>query len=133
MSIMNLKFHPRANGRLQLAVALFLGATLHLPAAPAETPPPAPVALNEEQQAAFVILDAMLDRFEQLLGRVGDARVKTDTTAVLESLKVRRDALRADFDSGRHEELRLDVNTEAQRIAIWLAPLRTPPRPVRAQ
>ena len=32
------------------------------------------------------------------------------------------------FDSGKYDELRFELNSEYQRVAMWLAPLRTPPR-----
>ena len=89
---------------------------------------PAPAELTAEQKAAMATLDALLVRFDDLLAKVEDVRVRTDTAAVLDGLKKQRDELRQKFDPGRYDELKLDVNTESQRVALWLRPLRTPPR-----
>jgi hypothetical protein len=91
--------------------------------------PETPAALTAEQKTALASLDALIVRFDGLLARVDDPKVRTDTQAVLDRLKAQRKALDEKYDQSRYEELRLDVNTESQRVAIWLAPLRTPPRP----
>jgi hypothetical protein len=115
--------------RISLAVLSLLAALAGGVARAAEPASTAPTELTAEQKTALVSLDALLARFDQLLAKVGDAKVRADTQAVLDGHKARRTALNEKFDQGRYEELRLDVNTEAQRVALWLAPLRTPPPP----
>jgi hypothetical protein len=117
--------------RLTRLLALCLGLCV-VPAGfagePGAASPPAEAALTPEQNAALAMLDKFLARFDALLAKVQDAKVRTDTQVVLDGLKARRKALGEKFDQGRYDELRLDVNTESQRVAMWLAPLRTPPR-----
>lgn len=83
-------------------------------------------AENAAPTAALEAVDRALTRFEAMLARDDHAAHRAATQAVCEDLKKRRDALRAAFDAGKCEELRVDLNLEYQRLAAWMAPPRLP-------
>ena len=88
---------------------------------------PAAATLTADQKAALDVLDGVIARFDALLERDDDARHKAATKARLDEFKERRNALRKDYDQGRYDELRVDLNLEYQRLASWMAPPKTPP------
>ena len=89
--------------------------------------------VSAERKASLDILDGVLARFAALLAKDDDAAHKAATQAKLDEFKARRDALRQDFDQGRYDELRVDLNLEYQRLASWMAPPKTPPPRAAAQ
>jgi hypothetical protein len=104
------------------AVALIL---LALVAQAAESPATAPTSAPSyaaEQKSALDVLDGAMARFEALLERDDDALHKAATQAVFEGFKQRRAALRQNFDQGKYDELRVDLNLEYQRLASWIRP-----------
>jgi hypothetical protein len=100
--------------------------------AAAETAPPAAAAAPEftdEQKVQLRAVDQDIERFEALLAQDDDAKHAAEVREQIDAFKVRRDAMRkVAFDSGKYDELRFELNSEYQRLALWLAPLRTPPR-----
>ncbi|MGH7944424.1 MAG: hypothetical protein ACREH8_02120 [Opitutaceae bacterium] len=105
------------------------------PAQSAETATAPPTAttntsrLSAEQKAAVDSLDVMLAGFDALFAKITDVDLKAATKLFLDGVKERRDALRKNFDQNFYNDLRLDIYHEYQRTALWLQPLRTPPRP----
>jgi len=82
---------------------------------------------SSEQATALAVLDNVIARFDGLLAKDDDARHQAATTTKLDEFKERRDALRAEFDQTRYDELRIDLNLEFQRLASWMAPPRLAP------
>ncbi len=94
-----------------LALAMAVGS-----AQAAETP-----ALTEEQRARFREIDRELARFDTVLNSVTDIQVRGGSKQVLDFLKKRVFALRANYDQTRYDELRYDLNAEYQRLARWIS------------
>ena len=117
----------RALAGLLPAVVLLIVLPVSQAAEDAAAAPAESRELTPEEKARVAYIDGLLVRFEGLLEEIDDAKVREDTRVVLNGLKAQCDALRRNFDLGRYEALRLDANTESQRIAMWLAPPETPP------
>lgn len=83
--------------------------------------------ISAEQKASLDLLDGVIARFGTLLAKDDDAAHQAATQAKLDEFKARRDALHQDYDQGRYDELRVDLNLEYQRLASWMAPPKTPP------
>lgn len=79
-----------------------------------------------QQAAALETVDRVLTRFAALVARDDDATHRAAAEATFGELKARRDALRANYDAGKYDELRVDLNLEYQRMSAWAAPARTP-------
>jgi hypothetical protein len=77
--------------------------------------------------AEMAVVDADLARFERLLKQYDDPKYKEYTTEIFGVLKERVEGLRKNFDQLKADDLRFDINTQAQRLARALAPLDTPP------
>ena len=102
----------------------FLGAALvlsPLPIVAAEKAPEVDPALAE-----MAVVDADLARFERLLKEYNDPRDKGYVGEIFGVLKERVEGLRQGFDQLKADDLRFDINTQAQRLARVLAPLDTP-------
>jgi hypothetical protein len=104
----------------------------------ADPAPAAPAAavtapeFTEEQKTQLKALDGDLSRFEAMLAKDDDAKHAAIVKGHLDGFKSRRDAMyAAPFDSGKYDELRFELNAEYQRLAMWLAPPKTPPRPAK--
>jgi hypothetical protein len=103
------------------------------PAAATETAKPAapaaPPEFTDEQKQQLKNVDADIQRFEALVAKVDDAKYAAEVKEQIDGFKKRRDTMHTvAFDSGKYDELRFELNSEYQRVAMWLAPLRTPPR-----
>jgi Skp family chaperone for outer membrane proteins len=105
-----------------------------LPVAVSAAEPAAPkaesaIAHTPEQKAALEALDAELVRFDGRLAQVAEPGYREEVAAALKKFKQRRDALRqAEFDQGKYDELRFEINVEYQRVMMWLRPPPTPAR-----
>jgi hypothetical protein len=78
--------------------------------------------------AEMAVVDADLARFERFLKQYDDPKYKDYTVEIFGVLKERVETLRKNFDQLKADDLRFDINTQAQRLARALAPLDTPPR-----
>lgn len=102
----------------------FLGAAILLSALPivaAEKAPEVDPAIAE-----MAVVDADLARFERLLKQYDNPRDKGYVGEIFGVLKERVEGLRQSFDQLKADDLRFDINTQAQRLARNLAPLDTP-------
>jgi hypothetical protein len=92
---------------------------------------PSVVAAEKEVDpsiAEFAALDHDLGRFERLIKQYDDPKYKGYIDEIFKVLKDRVDALhKAGFDQLKIDDLRFDINTQAQRLALEMAPLVTPP------
>lgn len=95
-------------------------------AAPAAEGPAGSVDPHAEE---FKVLEMDLVRFETLFHQYNNLLLKPSILSHLQTLKDRVEALRGAFDRSKFDELRSDINLQAQRLALAMAPLRTPPRP----
>jgi hypothetical protein len=77
--------------------------------------------------AEMAAVDADLARFERFLNQYDDPKYKAYTIEIFGVLKERVETLRKNFDQLKADDLRFDINTQAQRLARALAPLDTPP------
>jgi hypothetical protein len=77
--------------------------------------------------AEMAAVDADLARFERFLKQYDDPKYKEYTIEIFGVLKDRVEVLRKNFDQLKADDLRFDINTQAQRLARALAPLDTPP------
>jgi hypothetical protein len=85
------------------------------------------IIYTPEQKAALEALDAELVRFDSRLAQVADPRYREEVATALKKFKQRRDALRqVEFDQGKYDELRFEINVEYQRVMMWLRPPPTP-------
>ncbi|MSU65098.1 MAG: hypothetical protein EXS38_03110 [Opitutus sp.] len=83
---------------------------------------------TDEQKVLLKALDAELARFDAMLDQDTDVQHKATVKAFLDGFKDRRDAMKkVNFDQGKYDEIRFDINVEYQRLAMWLAPSLTPP------
>jgi uncharacterized small protein (DUF1192 family) len=89
--------------------------------AAAENPPEVDPAIAE-----MAAVDADLARFERFLKQYDNPRDMAYVGEIFEVLKSRVEAVRADFDQLKADDLRFDINTQAQRLARAMAPLDTP-------
>jgi hypothetical protein len=87
---------------------------------------------SADQRAALDSLDLLLAGCDALLAKVTDVDHRAVTRVFLDSAKKRRDALAKAFEQDAYRDLRLDVNFEYQRLAVWLAPPRSPLRAEKA-
>ncbi|MSU66385.1 MAG: hypothetical protein EXS38_09860 [Opitutus sp.] len=76
--------------------------------------------------AEMVVVDADLARFERLLKHYDNPRDQGYVGEIFGVLKERVEVLRKDFDQLKADDLRFDINTQAQRLALAMAPLVTP-------
>jgi septal ring factor EnvC (AmiA/AmiB activator) len=83
---------------------------------------------DDPSVAELAAVRADLARFERLLGGFQDERNKPRIVEALESLKKRAEALTANFDQQKCDDLRFDINQQAQRLARYRQPLITPPK-----
>ena len=95
-------------------------------AARAALEPGEPVDAYAEE---FKVLDLDMVRFETLFHQYNNLLLKPSILSQLQTLKDRVEALRLAFDRSKFDELRSDINLQAQRLALAMAPLRTPPVP----
>ena len=107
--------------------ALSLAAALGYPASNLSAQDAAAPA--EDHTAEFKVLDLDLERFDALLTRYPEPVHKITIVAYRNHLKSRVEATKKDFDQAKYDELRYDINLQCQRLANWMAPLTTPPRP----
>jgi hypothetical protein len=104
---------------------------------PAATEPAAPkgdsaIAYTPEQKIALDALDAELVRFDGRLAQITEPAYQAEVRRALDKFKQRRDTLRqAEFDQGKYDELRFEINVEYQRVMIWLRPPPTPAKKTR--
>ncbi len=134
---MNPKQNPHFHF-LCLLPAVVLGLASPLVPALRAGEPAAVVAAPEftdEQKNLLKALDAELTRFDAMLEKDADVQHKATVKAFLDGFKDRRDAMKkANFDQGKYDEIRFDINVEYQRLAMWLAaPLTPPPAPKKMQ
>jgi hypothetical protein len=120
-----------------LRVAGVLAALALTTSLPAATAPASPkgdsaVAYTPEQKIALDALDAELVRFDGRLAQINDPAYQAEVRRALDKFKQRRDALRqVEFDQGKYDELRFEINVEYQRVMIWLRPPPTPAKKTR--
>jgi len=88
----------------------------------AENPPEVDPAIAE-----MAAVDVDLARFERFLKQYDNPRDKAYVAEIFEVLRSRVEEVRADFDQLKADDLRFDINTQAQRLARAMAPLDTPP------
>jgi hypothetical protein len=78
--------------------------------------------------AEFAALDHDLARFDRLIQQYDDPKYKSYIQEIYGVLKGRVDALhKAGYDQLKIDDLRFDINTQAQRLALEMSPLVTPP------
>jgi len=110
-----------------LCVVLAVAGSIR-PAAAAEKAPEVDPAVAE-----MAVVDADLARFERFLNQYDNPRDKAYVGEIFGVLKERVEVLRKDFDQLKADDLRFDINTQAQRLARAMAPLDTPiPKPQTA-
>ena len=105
---------------LRLMSCLLLGL---IPLFSAEAP-----KTDDASVAELAAVAADLKRFEMLLNDFNDERYKPRIVEALETLRKRAEGLRANFDQQKSDDLRFDINQQAQRLARYRQPLITPPR-----
>lgn len=87
-------------------------------------------SFTAEQAAALETLKLELARLDPMLEKVDDLQHQAWVRAKMDLLKTRfADLQKSAFDQTKVDELRFDVNIEYQRLALWLRPLLTPPKP----
>jgi hypothetical protein len=89
---------------------------------------PAQNAPAEDHSAEFKVLDIDIARLDDLIARYDEPVSRVNNHQYRNLFKARVEALKGSFDQARYDELRYDINLQCQRIASWLAPLKTPPR-----
>ena len=107
----------------------------------------------EDHSAEFKTLDADFARIDGLFVEYTDPIHKLTILGYINLLKVRAKALgwegvvpagggrggpggeppEPEWDSVKYDELRYDINLQSQRLANWMAPLRTPPPAVQSE
>lgn len=92
--------------------------------APAAEEKAEPVDNHTEE---FKVLEKDLARVTALFERYDNLILKPSILSQIQTLTDRVEALRAAFDRSKFDELRSDINLQAQRLALAMAPLRTPP------
>lgn len=108
----------------RLTALLLLGAGLAVPTLPlraAETP----AADDHAPELKTLTVDFV--RLDGLFEQYTDPVQKLTILGYINLMKGRAEALKENWDQVKYEELRYDINLQCQRIANWLAPLRTPP------
>jgi hypothetical protein len=97
----------------------FTGLALAAPAAePAEA---------DTHAAQFKVLEMDLRRLEALFHQYNNLILKPSILSQIQTLTDRVEALKGSFDGAKYDELRSDINLQCQRLALAMAPLRTPP------
>jgi len=86
-----------------------------------------PAAPVEDRSAEHKTLDVDLARLVGLFEQYNDPVHKLTILGYINLMKGRAEALKENWDQVKYEELRYDINLQCQRLANWLAPLRTPP------
>jgi hypothetical protein len=134
-----------------LAAVSFLG--LSCPVLTAAQEAAAEAVPAEDHSAGFKTLDADFARIDGLFVKYTDPIHKLTILGYISLLKVRAKALgwegtvppqggrggpggeppEVEWDSVKYDELRYDINLQGQRLANWLAPLRTPPPAVQSE
>jgi hypothetical protein len=107
------------------ATLVAVGAISSAPAAETAAkaaPPP------EDHSAEFKVLDIDIARLDALIERYDEPVSRVNNYQYRNLFKSRVEALKESFDQARYDELRYDINLQCQRIASWLAPLKTLPR-----
>jgi len=94
--------------------------------APAAQEPAEPIDTHAEE---VKVLQLDMARCETLFHQYNNLLLKPSILSQLQTLKDRVEALRLAFDRSKFDELRSDINLQAQRLALAMAPLRTPPVP----
>jgi hypothetical protein len=79
------------------------------------------IEYTEEQKFALKALDAELARFDATLAKVDDQQYRNQSKVYLDILKLRAMGIRRNFDQTKYDELRFDLNSEYQRVSLWLA------------
>ena len=77
--------------------------------------------------AEMAVVDSDLARFERFLKQYDHPRDKEYVGEIFGVLQERVETLRKNFDQLKADDLRFDINTQAQRLALAMAPLVTPP------
>lgn len=116
-------FRPFFRLRL-VATTLCLTSLLALPALPGFAAEPAPA---DDHAAEYKTLAVDFVRLDGLFEQYTDPVQKLTILGYINLMKGRAEALKENWDQVKYEELRYDINLQCQRIANWLAPLRTPP------
>jgi hypothetical protein len=139
--------------RLLAVSAVLLGVVaINVPAAE----PATAVTYTDEQNVLFKALDDCLARFDSLLATDTDVEHQALIGAYLNGFHVHPPAIKEDdallqlltgvfwpngfkdraaalhkgpFDQQKYDELRMDIDVQYQRLTMFLAPPRTPPRP----
>lgn len=91
------------------------------------TPAAEEKAEAETHTEEFKVLEKDLARVTALFERYDNLILKPSILSQIQTLTDRVEALRAAFDRSKFDELRSDINLQAQRLALAMAPLRTPP------
>jgi len=107
-----------------LAAVLCLGSLLTLPALSGSAAEPVPA---DDHAAEYKTLTVDFVRLDGLFEQYTDPVQKLTILGYINLMKGRAEALKENWDQVKYEELRYDINLQCQRIANWLAPLRTPP------
>jgi hypothetical protein len=87
---------------------------------PADAPAPA-IEYTEEQKFALKALDAEFARFDATLLKINDQQYRNQSKVYLDILKLRAMGIRRNYDQTKYDELRFDLNSEYQRVSLWLA------------
>ena len=118
-----------------VTVLLVGGAATHLAAqyGPEQAAPEPNEKVMAEHATEFKVLDKDIARLDDLLVQYTDPLHKVTIFGYRNLLRARGDALKAGWDQVKYEELRYDINLQCQRLANWLAPLRTPPPEMRPE
>jgi hypothetical protein len=95
-----------------------------LPARAAQEPAEPAADTHAEE---FKVLELDLARLETLFHQYNNLLLKPSILSQVQTLTDRVEALRGSFDRSKFDELRSDINLQAQRLALAMAPLRTPP------
>lgn len=102
--------------------ALLLIGLVRLPLSAAEPTEASPDHAEERK-----VLEMDLARFYGLLKQDPDPRTKVTLIGYQRDYAARANKLLDNFDAAKYDELRYDINLQYQRIASYLAPLRTAP------
>jgi len=106
-------------------LAVFLFITFAAPASLSAQE--AAAAPAEDHSAEYKTLELDFIRLDGLFVKYDDPVHKLTILGYINLMKVRAEALKESWDQVKYDELRYDINLQCQRLANWLAPLRTPP------
>lgn len=111
--------------KLALCLAVFgIASVISAAEKPAEVDP---------SVAELAVLDADLARFERLLKGYEDPQYKGYTEEIFVVLKERVEGVHQSFEQLKCDDLRWDINMQAQRLARAMAPLDTVPTTTKSQ